>query len=189
MRRWPRGPAMVDPATSRNLLGQLSFVLVALGVIFVQLLPLTTAPRIWTPPDVLLLAALAWVVRRPDYLPVWLVAAVFLLTDFLFHRPPGLFAALMVLLTEALRRRASGLWTAPFLMEWLAVSVGIAAVTLGNRMVLSIAMTPQAPLGLTLIQMGMSILFYPVIVLAAAVALGITRPTPGEAETPSGRIW
>jgi len=180
---------MVDPATSRIWLGQLSFLLVALGVIFVQLLPLTTAPRLWTPPDVLLVAALVWVVRRPDYLPVWLVAGVFLLTDFLFHRPPGLFAALMVLLTEALRRRAAGLWTAPFAMEWLAASVGMVAITLGNRLVLSLSMTPQAPLGLTLLQMGMSILFYPVIVLVAALVFGITRPTPGEAETPAGRIW
>jgi rod shape-determining protein MreD len=174
---------MVDPATARIWLGRAAFALTAIVVIFWQLLPIDTVPGVWAWPDVLLLATLVWVVRRPEYLPVWLVALTFLLADLLFHRPPGLFAALTILLTEALRRRTTSLRNAPFIGEWVTVAAGIAAVTLGNRLVLAIVMTPQAPLGLTLIQMLMTMLAYPAIVGLAVVAFGITRPTPGEAGT------
>lgn len=174
---------MVDPATTRIWLGRGAFAVTALAVIFAQLLPLATVPRVWAPPDLLLLAAIVWVVRRPNYLPVWLVAVTFLLADLLFHRPPGLFAALVILLTEALRKRAPVLRNATFAVEWFSVAVAIAAITLGNRIVLGIVMTPQAPLSLTLIQMLMTMIAYPVIVGLAVVAFGITRPAPGEVGT------
>ncbi|MCC5973302.1 MAG: hypothetical protein JJT81_04540, partial [Rubellimicrobium sp.] len=69
------------------------------------------------------------------------------------------------------------------------VSIGIALVTIAYRLVHFVAMTPQAPLGLTLIQMGMSILFYPVMVLIAALTFGITRPAPGDPDGNGARIW
>ena len=56
-------------------------------------------------PDIILLIALSWIVMRPDYVPVLLLAVVFLLTDLLLMRPPGLWTALAVLAGEFLRNR------------------------------------------------------------------------------------
>lgn len=171
---------MAEAASARIWSKRLGFVLIAMAVIFVQLLPLNTQPRLWAAPDILLLVTLVWVARRPDFAPVLVIAAVFLAADMLFGRPPGLMTAFVVIVTEALRARAGSLRSAPFGVEWLTVAAAIAVVTLGSRVVLALVMTPQAPLGLTLIQMVLTILTYPVVVAIAHVVLGVSRPALGE---------
>ena len=118
----------------------------------------------------------AWTARRPDALPVLLVGGVFLLADLLFQRPPGLFTALVVVLTEWLRARAPRLRKAPFLVEWTVVTGGIVAVAGANRAVLALLMTPQPRWGLTLIQVLLTVAAYPIVVGVAHVALGLRRP-------------
>ncbi len=171
---------MAELRTSRLWLARGGFLLIALGLIYIQLLPMNTTPSAWAPPDLLLAVTLAWVVRRPDYLPVLLIAAVFLLADFLFQRPPGLWAALIVILTEVLRAQAKSLRTASFPMEWATVAFGIVALMLAYRVTNAAVLLPQAPLALTLIQMVLTILIYPVIVLLSHLLFGIRRPAPGE---------
>jgi rod shape-determining protein MreD len=178
---------MADNARSRLWLKHLSFILLALTLIFLQLLPLNTAPRQWPLPDFLLLLTFVWVVRRPDFVSVLAVGGIFLMADFLFHRPPGLMAAIVVLATEALRSRAHGLRTASFGLEWLTVGLAVAAVTLAGRFALTLVMLPQAPLGLTLLQMVMTILAYPLAVAFAWGIFGVSRPAPGEVETTGQR--
>jgi rod shape-determining protein MreD len=126
------------------------------------------------------LLTLVWVGRRPDHVPLPVVAAVFLLTDLLYGRPPGLWTALVVILTEVLRARAQGLRGMPFLVEWLTVAVGIVAITLANRFGHAVAIIPQAPAGLTILQTVMTIVCYPAAAGLAYAAFGISRPAPGE---------
>lgn len=170
---------MAETPTARRWLGRLTYLAVALALIFAQLLPLETSPRAFAPPDLILAVTLVWIARRPDFLPVPLIALVFLISDLLFQRPPGLWTALVLILTEVIRARASGLRNVPFGLEWVTVAVGIFAITMVNRATLAIALTPQAPLTLTLIQMAMTILVYPVIVGVAYLFLGVHRPAPG----------
>jgi hypothetical protein len=47
----------------------------------------------------------AWVLRRPEFVPPLLIAAMILLGDLMFHRPPGLWAALVLVTAETLRVR------------------------------------------------------------------------------------
>lgn len=155
------------------------FVALAFVIIVMQLVPLDMRPPRWAPPDLLLAFTLVWVARRPDYLPVIVIAAVFLLTDLLFQRPPGLWAGLVVILTETLRRRARELRNMPLALEWGTIAFGIVAITLANRVVLAIVMTPQAPLGLTLSQMVLTIAIYPVVVFVSHYLLGVRRLAPG----------
>jgi len=75
---------------------RISFVFLGLALIVLQLLPLQTIPQTWAGPDVMMCLVFAWSVRRPDYVPTLLIAAVILLEDFLIQRPPGLHAALIV---------------------------------------------------------------------------------------------
>ena len=105
---------MADAPTTRVWLGRLIFVLVVLALIFVQLLPLSMIPAVWAAPDWALIVALVWVARRPDYAPMIVVAGLFFLADLLFQRPPGLWSALVVILSEILRARAKGIRNMPF---------------------------------------------------------------------------
>ncbi len=168
--------------------GRITYAALALMLLMAPLLPVNTVPRAYASPDILLAVTALWAARRPDTLPVLLVAAVFLLADMLFQRPPGLYTALVLLMTENLRRRSGRLRKGSFLGEWGQVAIGIAFVALANRLVLAILMTPQAPLGLTLIQVILTIALYPFVGGLAHVALGLRRPAQGEVDALGHRL-
>ncbi|MEL6685824.1 MAG: rod shape-determining protein MreD [Pseudomonadota bacterium] len=156
------------------------FMALAFVLIVVDLVPLDMRPSLWVAPDLLLAVTLAWVVRKPTYVPVLVIATLFLMTDFLFMRPPGLWAALVVILSEVLRRQHREFRNMPLLVEWGTVAFGVVAITVVNRLVLAIVTLPQAPLGLTLIEMIATILVYPIILLIAHFVFGVSRTSPGE---------
>lgn len=144
-------------------------------------------PRRWAGPDILLLVTLVWAARRPDYLPAFLVAGIFLLADFLFQRPPGLWAALVLIFTEILRSRARNLRVVPFPLEWAGIAAGVIAITLINRFTLMLVLVPQAPLGLTLVQLVLTLAFYPAVVFGAYL-IGVSRPAAGEVDALGHRL-
>lgn len=145
-------------------------------------------PARWIAPDLLILLTLAWVTRRPGFAPALAIAAIFLVADLLFQRPPGLWAGLVLILSEMLRGRSRSLRTLPFWVEWATVGGGLIAITLVNRFTLSMVLVPQASLGLTLLQMALTILCYPVVVLLSYLLFGISRPTPGEVDASGKRL-
>lgn len=194
---------MADPRPGRIWVRRGTFVVLAFVLIVLQLVPQSMEPTVMrlpdlfgggptlvpvVGPDILLAVTLCWVVRRPDYLPVLVIAVIFLFCDLLFQRPPGLWAALVVLLTETLRSRSRDIRNIPLLLEWGTVAFGIVAITLGNRLVLAIVATPQAPLGLTIIQTIATIACYPLVVLAAHVIFRVRRPAPGETNVRGHRV-
>ncbi|SEQ11008.1 rod shape-determining protein MreD [Thalassovita taeanensis] len=179
---------MAEQSPGRVWTMRATYVALALVVIFFQLLPLETTPRRWAGPDLLTILGFAWALRRPDYVPVLAVAGVMLLADLLFQRPPGLMAALVVMATETLKARARGMRDQPFPVEWLSVSVMLVMVMLGNRMILALLLVPQAPVGLTVIQLVMTVLTYPVVVLASGTLLGVQKAAPGEVDALGHRL-
>ena len=179
---------MAETPTMKIMTGRVAFVALASVIMFLYLLPLDTRPDVWPVPDFLLLITVVWTARRPDYVPVTTVAAIFLLADLLFQRPPGLWAGLVVILTELLRRRSRQIRNMPLLLEWLFVTVGILAITLGYRLALAIVVMPQAPLRLTVIQLIMTILIYPVIMGLAHLLFGVSRPAPGQTDSLGHRL-
>ncbi|MBT8458039.1 MAG: rod shape-determining protein MreD [Boseongicola sp.] len=158
------------------------FLALAALVVFAKLLPLHPGPGRFPGPDILILMACAWVVRRPDYLPVSMVAAVFLIADLLFMRPPGLWSALAVVGLEALRRRSINLRDSGFLTEWLTIAVIITGMFLANALALAVFVVDQPGLGLTLIRLITTILVYPIVVVLAARAVGLRKIAPGEVD-------
>jgi rod shape-determining protein MreD len=179
---------MAERADTQVWINRGVFVLLAFIIVVAQLAPLDMRPAVWAAPDILLAITLVWVARSPQYLPVFVVAALFLMTDLLFQRPPGLWAALVVILTETLRRQNREIRTMPLLVEWGTITIGIGAITVINRLILAIVMVPQAPLGLTLIQMITTIAIYPLIVFAAHIVFGVTRSAPGQVGSRGQRI-
>lgn len=165
-----------------------SFALIALANLFFHLLPLETTPRRWAGPDILFAFACAWSFRRPEYVPPLLLAAAFLLTDFLLQRPPGLWAMLALLGCENLKLRAFNLRSAPFGTEWLSVLIVMVSVALVNQIVLAIMLVDTPAVGLVLSQLLMSILIYPLVVLVTHTLLGVRKAAPGDLDANGMRI-
>lgn len=172
---------MAEFSTSRLWLMRIGFLVLALLIMFFHLLPMDTVPRRWAPPDLLIAFAFAWVLRRPDYVPALSMAVVMLMADLMFQRPPGLLAMLLVLGCEYLKNQTAGLREASFLGEWAAVAIVLVGITILNRLILMIVAVPLAPLGLSLIQMVLTIAVYPVVVLITQTLFGVRKPAPGDA--------
>lgn len=163
------------------------FLGLGLLILFFHLLPLDSVPRRWAPPDLLIAFVFAWALRRPDYVPILSIALVMLMADLMFQRPPGLLALLVLIGTEYLRLRFAGLKDASFAGEWIAVCIVLVAILVTNRLVLSILAVQQAPLGLTLMQLIMTIIVYPLVVLITQLVFGVRALTPSDSEAKAAR--
>jgi len=173
---------MADPVTSRRLGYRLVWVLLTAAVMLAMLLPIHPGPGRFPAPDILLLVTIAWVLRRPDYVPVVLIGGVFLLADFLFLRPPGLWAAIVVLATEFLRAREPGWRDVPFLLEWAIVAAVLSGMTLAYALALAVFFVDHPSLGRTILHLGITVAAYPAVVLLTARSLGLRKAAPGEVD-------
>lgn len=174
---------MANTSPARIWMMRAAFPALALLIIFFHLLPLETEPRFWAPPDLLLAFAMAWSLRRPDYVPALSIGLVMLLADLLFHRPPGLLALLTVLGCSFLKARAAPHRDSTFASEWLAVALALAGIATLNRLILALFGVEQAQLSLTVIQVVMTIAAYPLAVWVSQSILNVRKLSPAEAET------
>ena len=159
---------------------RLTFALIVCIVLFFHLLPLETRPQRWVGPDLVLGFAFAWSLRRPEYVPVGLLAGLFLLSDLLLFRPPGLWAALALIACERLKYRARSLRDGSFANEWLTVCVMMAGVAIGYRLILMVSLVDLPPFGLSVFELVMTMLFYPLAVGVTHGLLGVRKAQPGE---------
>jgi rod shape-determining protein MreD len=173
---------MIDPMTTNRVLFRFVFLAIATVILFIRLLPLQTIPGQWAAPDFLVCIVLAWVLRRPDYVPVLLIAVVVLVVDMVLMRPPGLHAALVILGAEFLRARAASVREMPFALEWASVAAVVLAILIGNRVILLLVLVDRPPPGLSFAQFAATVLAYPVVVAFSRFALGIRNIAPGEAD-------
>ena len=171
---------MADHSRWRLFVYRLAYVGLSLGIMIFQLLPLDHLDDRWAGPDLLLAIPFAWALRRPEYVPALSVALVLLLADLLFQRPPGLLAAFGVLAVENIKSRSAALRGQSFMVEWLHVAVLIVVILLACRIVLAVLLIPQAPLVLSLMQVLLTILVYPVVVFASGALLGIRKSALGD---------
>lgn len=179
---------MADSPIARTWTMRSLYVGLTMVIIFAQMLPLETVPRRVVMPDLMLALTLCWAARRPEFVPVLLIAAMFLLADMLFQRPPGLWTGLVLIFTETLRARAQGLRGLTFPLEWTSIALGLAALYLVNRFAVTMTMLPPPPLVPYFVQMMATILIYPVIAGISHLTLGISRPAPGAVDAFGNRI-
>jgi rod shape-determining protein MreD len=179
---------MAEPIPAGVWAHRALYVAIAAALLFLRMLPLGSVAGRWPGPDLLLCLTLVWVLRRPDYVPALLIALVVLLEDLLLMRPPGLWAALVVLAAEFLRARAALTRELTFVVEWLLVAGVILAATLGFRLVMALVMLPQVSLGQTLVQALATILCYPAVVVASRLAFGVRKPATGETDAYGRRM-
>lgn len=151
------------------------FLALACLIMFIHLLPLRPGPGGIPGPDVLLLLAFSWVLVRPEFVPLPIIAVVFLAADILFMRPLGLWSVLAVVGSEYLRQRSFQMRGISFLVEWLNVAAIITAMTLIYFLVQSLFALPQASLGMILIRLLFTIICYPLVVILGARLFGVRR--------------
>ena len=179
---------MVDPVAASRHAHQLLFLAIAATFLFVRLLPLSAMPARFPGPDLMLCLTLAWVQRRPDYVPALLIVAVFLFDDILSMRPPGLWPLVVLLGTEFLRSRLATLRDLPFAVEWLTTAGLIVVLSLANWLILSLVMVPQAGFGPMLLQALATIAAYPIVVAITLFAFGVRKTTKGETNASGRRL-
>ncbi len=179
---------MTDLSRSRLWVMRLSFVALALVILFFHLLPLETIPRSWAGPDLLLGFACAWALRRPEYVPALFLTLVFLLSDLLLQRPPGLWAVLALIGVENLKSRGRHLRDASFAAEWLTVVVILTMVIFANRVLLSLALVPTPSRTLNLTELALTALAYPLIVAVTHGIMGVRKTAPGDLDALGKRV-
>ena len=167
---------------------RLLFVGLAAGLMFLRLLPLDSAAEGWPGPDLLLCLICAWTMRRPDFLPAGLIAAVVVMEDLLMMRPPGLWAALVVLAAEFIRARVALTRELTFAVEWLLVAGIMVSLFVAYRVVFAVALMPQAGFGFAMVQVIWSILCYPLVVAVSRLALDLRKPAMGETDAYGRRL-
>ncbi|MFU8776279.1 MAG: rod shape-determining protein MreD [Roseovarius sp.] len=171
---------MADALIPRAWIMRALYLGLCSALLFLHLLPLAHTPPKWAGPDLVMALTFAWAVRRPDYVPVLLVGVVALGLDLMLQRPPGLWAALMVIGTQTLGNRAPTLRDLSFAAEWASVASTMIAITIANRVVLAILMVDQAPLGLSLTQLLTTLIAYPAIAILSHVLFGVRKRAPGD---------
>ncbi len=171
---------MVDSLTLEIWL----YRLLACGLVgiwaLLTLLPLGGAdsPLPW--PDLLLCLMVAWVVRRPELMPFPLVVALGLVTDLLFFKVPGAWTLMLLLVTEALRKTTDRDGDSGPAFEAVAVLIAFTVAFLGHRAILALFAVAQPPLGATVLELVLTLLAYPLVVLATVYIFRIRRPDPAE---------
>lgn len=164
------------------------FLAAALFLLFVRLLPLGNAPGSLPGPDLLLCLILAWVIRRPDFLPMPLILIVILGEDLILGRPPGLWTAIVIIATEILRGRVALTRELNFLVEWMLISGVMLAMMLAYRLALGIAFVPQSAFGFAAVQVLWSIGLYPLVVGLSRLILDLRKPATGEIDSFGRRL-
>jgi rod shape-determining protein MreD len=164
------------------------FLAIALSLLFIRLLPSGSTAGTLPGPDLLICIIMAWIVRRPDFLPMPLILAVILAEDLILMRPPGLWTAIVIMATETLRSRIELTRELNLLVEWAVVSGAMLGMLLVYRLVLGVTFVPQPPFGFAIVQVLWSIALYPLVVGLSRLALDLRKPATGEVDNFGRRL-
>jgi rod shape-determining protein MreD len=172
-------PPLLGPALAHRVL----FLLLAALLFFLRLLPLHSEPGGWPGPDLLLCLGFAWVLRRPDFMPFWLLGGVIFIEDLLMMRPPGLWAALALGGSEFLRSRIPLMREVNFGLEWILTAAVMAVLFLANRAIFTLTLLPQGLIEGEIKHLIVTIAAYPVVVGVSILAFGLRKPAMGEVDS------
>jgi rod shape-determining protein MreD len=173
---------MIDPITSRRLLFRSLFVLMCGLIMFGKLLPLSTLPSNFPSADLLFVFTAVWIMRRPNFAPVWLIVPLHLLADFLFLRPPGLWTAISLLGFEFLRNKRMGPSEIPIIGEIPMAAGTFAVMFVVYSVVLTVFGVQTAGVWPGVLHILMTIVAYPFAILVSHFIFRVRRLRPGDLE-------
>jgi rod shape-determining protein MreD len=148
-------------------------LLLGLGFAAVQsaLIPLAPGSGL-VPPDLLYCLIVAWMLRDPSTVPLWLVLALGVFADLMLSRPLGLGALGLVLAGEA-ARSASRTRSIPFLLEWAGAVAGYALILLAINAVLHLSFADPPGVLASARYLAATALAYPIIAMVVARGVGL----------------
>ena len=156
-------------------------------IIFTSLLPLGPMFGGIPGPYLAMCLLFAFVLRRPDYVPLGLVLVMVFAADALLMRPLGLWTLIMLVATEFLRRSVVQTEALTPEEEFGQILPVMLACFIAERLIL-LALLAEPPVFFSqVIHVGMTLVFYPIIVLFTHSVLGVRRLQPGEVDTLGGR--
>ena len=158
------------------------FVFLGGAALFFALLPFGPGEGGLPGPELTFGLICAWVLRRPDYVPLWLMAPVLLLDDALLMRPLGLWTLIVLLVSEYLRRRVDHSEALPFWSEAALVTGCIAVAFALNHVALVVLLAQTPPLAGQALHALATVVFYPLVVGFSQI-VGVRRLAPGELDT------
>ncbi|MDB2407275.1 rod shape-determining protein MreD [Jannaschia sp.] len=161
---------------------RLAYVGLAAIILFFALLPFGPPEGGVPGPDLLVCLTFAWILRRPDYVPVWLLVPVLLLADALLMRPLGLWTLVTLLGSEYLRRRVDHTEVKTFWSEVAAVTGVLVGIFVVNHLAMLLLLAATAPLLDQSLHLLATVVFYPMTAIFSQL-IGVRRLAPGELDT------
>lgn len=161
---------------------RLLFAGLSFALLFFALLPFSTGEGGLPGPELMLCLTCAWILRRPDYVPVWLLVPLLLLDDALLMRPLGLWALIVLLSSEYLRRRVDHTEAQTFWSEAALATGVILGAFVAKHLVMLLLLAETAPLLGQALHALATIVFYPLTAIFSQL-IGVRRLAPGELDT------
>ena len=153
-------------------------ILFCLGLYFIIVgitAPIFLFPIPIPSPDLIYCFAVAWIVRRPDYVPTIAIIIAALTIELLLFNSPGLWSAFLLLMTEYFRMNATQIRILPFLNEWAIISLIYAIVQAAYLLILTILFEPSATIQAAILYLLATVIAYPIVVMLVNIIFKITK--------------
>lgn len=161
------GPRTI-PAPLRSVL----LAGLGLAAVLSAMIPLAPGSGL-VPPDLLYCLMIAWAVRDPATVALWLVLVLGVFADVMLARPLGLGALGLVLAAEIARGAGAQRRGPPFLLEWLAAVAGFALLLAASHLVLRLSLMEPPGLAASARHLAATAIAYPIIAMVVARGVGL----------------
>ncbi len=139
-------------------------------------------------PDILYCLTMIYVIRRPEFVPVWSIFLVFFLRDILSMAPLGLWSLLVVVGTEVVRANIQAFREYFFPLEWLWIAAIFGGMIVIQQVTLSTTLSITPNFGELLYMFVFTVAVYPVTVAVMRYVFRISRPAPGNLDAWGHRL-
>ena len=171
---------MVSSLTLRRWMYHLIYILICVIIISLQIQPLKIISNEIFWPDFIFMFTTAWLLRRPKYLPFFLIISVHFISDMLLFKPIGLWSAISIIGYEFIRRQALSQRVLKMSEELLLVSIVftfLMCTLIGFQFIFAINNIPLSMVGY---RICFTIVLYPGVVLFTHYLLSIRRAHPSD---------
>lgn len=149
----------------RGLLFNSLFLLLAFLYIHFSINPLGLPAPLTFQIDYLICFSAALLLRKPNFLPTLLIVFIWLVQDFLYGFPLGLWTLVAVVILEILRALSGYIKYHSFLTEWVLFGTVYLGGSLIHFCILLLTFSGTPPIAQVLSFAGLSILIYPIFAL------------------------
>ncbi|MDA1237423.1 MAG: hypothetical protein O3A15_00570 [Proteobacteria bacterium] len=171
---------MVSSFTLKRWMYYLIYILICITIISLQLQPLKIIANEIFWPDFIFMFTTVWLLRRPQYLPFFLIISVHFISDLLLFKPIGLWSAISIVGYEFIRRLALSQRVLKMSEELLLVSIVFTFLTctlIGFQFIFKINNIPLSMMGYRIF---FTIALYPGVVLFTHYLLSVRWPHPSD---------